>query len=111
MAQNQALPSPDFLIIGLFALRLTQRMITSLPDYTHRASGLNWLSDFVSLYDPAYDLAKITGGMRADFLDNYPRIVSRMKRQDRFPMRFMAMNPLVRERRDGARQQGMSEGK
>jgi hypothetical protein len=111
MAQNQALPSPDFLIIGLFALRLTQRMITSLPDYTHRASGLNWLSDFVSLYDPAYDLAKITGGMRADFLDNYPRIVSRMKRQDRFPMRFMAMNPLVRERRNGTRQQEMSEGK
>lgn len=86
-------------------------MITSLPDYIHRVSDLNWLSDFVSPYDPAYDLAKINGGIRADFLDNYPRIMSRMKRQDRFPMRFMAMNPLVRERRDGARQQGMSEGK
>jgi hypothetical protein len=111
MAEDQALTSPDFLIIGLFALRLTQRMITSLPDYAHRASDLNWLSDFLSPYDSTYDLAKITGGMRADFLDSYPKIMSRMKRQDRFPMRFMAMNPLVRERRNGTRQQEMSEGK
>lgn len=90
-------PRADFLIIGLFALRLTQRMLVSLPDFAHRAADLGWLGDFLSPYDPAYDLAKISGSMKEDFLDNYPKIVSTMKRQDGFPVRFMALNPLVRE--------------
>lgn len=108
--RDPALPKPDFLIVGLFALRLTQGMLLSLPAYSHRAADLNWLSAFLSPYDPAYDLARISGSARADFLATYPRIVSRMKKQDKFPVRFMAMKPMVRGR-DGARSGGMSEGK
>ena len=85
-------------------------MLTSLPDYTHRAADLSWLSDFLSPYDPTYDLAKICGGAKADFLDTYPRIVSRMKTQDKFRVRFMSMNPLMRERGNGPGQRKMDDG-
>jgi hypothetical protein len=78
-------------------------MLASLPSYTHRTTDLAWLTSFLSPYDPAYDLAQISGRAKADFLDTYPRILCRMKRQDMFPVRFMEMNPMVALRREMGR--------
>lgn len=85
-------------------------MLISLRDYAHRAADLEWLGAFLAPCDPAYDLAKISGATKAEFLDMYPRIVSRMKRQDKFPVRFMALDPMVRESREGGGRNVMSDG-
>lgn len=104
-------PRADFLIIGLFALRLTQRMLDYLPHYPQRGADLTWLRYFLSHYDPAYDLAKISGGPKRDYLDMYPQVVSRMKRQDKFRVRFMSINPTLRERGIELGMRRMSDGK
>lgn len=76
------------------------RFTTRLPS-PH--ADLDWLRAFLSRYDPTYDLAKIASGTRETFLDTYPRIVSRMKSQNKFPLRFTGMNPLVRGRGEAAK--------
>lgn len=85
--------SPDWLIIGLFALRLTKCMLEGLDQYPGRDADIAWLTDFLVPYLPEYALAKISGSRKNDYIATYQRIVSRMKRQPRYPMRFMQMNP------------------
>ncbi|KAF1927550.1 uncharacterized protein M421DRAFT_41788, partial [Didymella exigua CBS 183.55] len=98
-APEPAPPRSDFLIIGLFTLRLALRLIASLPAYDTRATDMTWLQTFLAPYDSAYDLAKISGAAKAEFLDAYPKLLARMKRQDKYPEVFMAMNPTVLPRR------------
>ncbi|KAI4624445.1 hypothetical protein J4E83_004119 [Alternaria metachromatica] len=86
-------PAPDFLVIGLFALRLTKRLIESLEYYPGRDADIIWLVNFLSPFHNDYELAKISGARRDDYLANYQSIVSRMKKQPKYPMRFMQMNP------------------
>ena len=86
-------PAPDFLVIGLFALRLTKRLIESLEYYPGRDADIIWLVNFLSPFHNDYELAKISGPRRDDYLATYQSIVSRMKKQPKYPMRFMQMNP------------------
>jgi len=86
-------PAPEFLIIGLFALRLTKRLVESLEYYPGRDADIIWLVNFLSPYHNDYELAKISGTRRDDYLAMYQSIVSRMKKQPKYPMRFMQLNP------------------
>ncbi|KAH4215804.1 hypothetical protein HBH69_221310 [Parastagonospora nodorum] len=112
-ASSHAAPAPsrppvqppneaEFLIIGLFALRLTQRMIDGLADYAGRDADRAWLTDFLAPYPRELALAKVSGCRKNEYIANYQDIVSRMKRQPRYPMRFMQMNP------DRSQQQGQA---
>jgi hypothetical protein len=98
-ASSAMLPSvpsqsyPGFLVIGLFALRLTKRLIEGLDHYTERDVDIAWLTSFLAPYPLEFALAKVSGSMRDDYVDMYREIVSRMKRQPRYPIRFMQMNP------------------
>jgi hypothetical protein len=52
-----------------------------------------WIANFLAPYSSEYSLAKISGQRKEDYLSTYQDIVSRMKKQPRYPMRFMQMNP------------------
>jgi hypothetical protein len=84
---------PEFLIIGLFALRLTKRLIQGLEYYPGRDDDISWLTNFLVAYPIEFALAKISGARKEDYIATYREIVSRMKRQPRYPIRFMQMNP------------------
>ncbi|CAI9628792.1 hypothetical protein GT037_001839 [Alternaria burnsii] len=86
-------PTPEFLIIGLFALRLTKRLIVSLDYYPGRDADIIWLVNFLAPYPEDCKLAKISGSRRDDYLAMYQNVVSRMKKQPKYPVRFMQMNP------------------
>jgi hypothetical protein len=108
-------PAPEFLIVGLFALRLTKRMIEGLEYYPGRDADVIWLVSFLAPFRNEYALARIAGPRKEDYLATYQSIVSRMKKQPRYPMRFMQMNPgqsMQQARRgveaDGARE--MTDG-
>lgn len=105
-------PKEDFLIIGLFALRLTRKLIRTLDYYySSQVADLNWLGEFLSHYDAAYDLAKIKGGLKAQYLERYPEVLKSMRRQNGYPQQFMAMNPTVPPRRRALhRQGGLTDG-
>lgn len=75
-------------------------MIDGLADYAGRDSDRAWLTDFLAPYPREYALAKVSGPRKDDYIANYQAIVARMKRQPRYPMRFMQMNP------DRSQQQG-----
>jgi hypothetical protein len=96
-------PQPEFLIVGLFALRLAKRLIEGLDNYANRDPDITWLTNFLAPYPPEYGLAKTSGVRKADYIATYREIVSRMKKQPRYPMRFMQMNP---DRSMQQRQQG-----
>jgi hypothetical protein len=83
----------EFLIIGLFALRLTKRLIEGLENYLERNADIAWLRNFLAPYPLEYTLAKVSGSRKDNYIASYQTIVSRMKRQPRYPMRFMQMNP------------------
>ncbi|KAH7068014.1 hypothetical protein BKA63DRAFT_104106 [Paraphoma chrysanthemicola] len=90
----QPAPSnPEFLIVGLFSLRLTKHLIEGLDYYSGRDADIAWIANFLAAYPSDYALAKISGPRKDDYMAMYQDIVSRMKRQPRFPMRFMQMNP------------------
>ncbi|KAF2030416.1 hypothetical protein EK21DRAFT_100472 [Setomelanomma holmii] len=86
-------PSSEFLIVGLFALRLTTRLIETLEHYPDRDADIAWITNFLRSYPSEYALAKISAARKQDYLASYQAIVSRMKKQPRYPMRFMQMNP------------------
>jgi hypothetical protein len=86
-------PHPEFLIVGLFALRLTKRLIQGLEYYPGRDDDIAWLANFVAPYPIEFALAKISGQRKEDYTATYQDIVSRMKRQSRYPVRFMQMSP------------------
>ena len=108
--------APEFLIIGLFALRLTERLILSLDYYPGRDADIIWLVNFLAPYPNDYKLAKISGSRRDDYLAMYQNIVSRMKKQPKYPVRFMQMNPdpsmqQARRGREMDRPREMTDGK
>ena len=89
-------PAPAFLIVGLFALRLAHRLVSSLGSYPEQRADLSWLNGFLAPYGAGYDLAVLRGAAKEEYLDVYPRVVGRMKRQRGFPRVFMQENPLPR---------------
>jgi hypothetical protein len=105
-------PNPDFLIVGLFALRLAYKIILDLDPYRERIDDLDWLANFLAHYHPSYDLAKLTGARKTVYLTHYPDIVGRMKSHPRYPIRFNQMNPVTPQRREEVqRRGGMTDGK
>ncbi|USP78096.1 hypothetical protein yc1106_05370 [Curvularia clavata] len=86
-------PTPGFIIIGLFALSLTKQLIESLEYYPCRDADIIWLVNFLAPFSSNDALAKISGRQKDEYTHMYPIIVSRMKKQPRFPIRFMQMNP------------------
>ncbi|KAF2628580.1 hypothetical protein BU25DRAFT_339563 [Macroventuria anomochaeta] len=99
-------PSPDFLIVCLFALRLARKLIQSLDSYPERLDDIRWLDHFLDPYDSSYDLAKIAGSTKMGYTEMYPEIVARMRRQQRYPFWFMAMNPVTPNHREALNRQG-----
>jgi hypothetical protein len=93
LSQHPALPDREFLIIGLFALRLTKRLIEGLEYYPGCNEDVAWLTNFLAPYPLEFALAKISGPRKEDYIATYHNIISRMKRQPRYPLRFMHMNP------------------
>jgi hypothetical protein len=95
--------APEFLIVGLFALRLTKRLIESLEYYPGRDTDIIWLVNFLTPFGDEYALAKLSGSRKDDYIAKYQGVVSRMKRQPKYPMRFMQMNPdqLMQQARRG----------
>jgi hypothetical protein len=85
--------APEFLIVGLFALRLTKRLIESLEYYPGRDADIIWLVNFLAPFGNDYALAKISGPRKDDYITTYQDVASRMKKQPKYPMRFMQMNP------------------
>lgn len=101
--------SQSFLIISLFALRLTHQLIHSLAPYPEQISDTKWLNTFLAPYTADHALAKISGHRRDDYTARYRDVVARMKRQPRYPMCFMRMNPDYGLRcDDGVRGDGVS---
>jgi hypothetical protein len=88
-----ASPHPEFLIVGLFALRLTKRLIEGLGHYPGRDEDVAWITDFLAPYPLEFALAKIFGPRKEDYITTYQNIISRMKRQPRYPLRFTQTNP------------------
>lgn len=101
-------PAPAFLIVGLFALRLAHRLVSSLGSYPEQRADLSWLDGFLTQYGAGYDLAVLRGAAKEEYLDVYPRVVGRMKRQRGFPRAFMQENPLPRV--FGVRRESEREG-
>ncbi|KAF1938432.1 hypothetical protein EJ02DRAFT_354584 [Clathrospora elynae] len=85
--------TPEFLIIGLFALRLTKQLIEGLEYYPGRDADIVWLTNFLAPYHHEYALAKVAGARKDDYIAMYQGLVSRMKKQPRYPIRFMQINP------------------
>ncbi|KAF2686739.1 hypothetical protein K458DRAFT_416093 [Lentithecium fluviatile CBS 122367] len=96
-SQQQAPPPqpkrPDFLIIGLFALRLTKKLIRSLDRYPERDDDVAWINRFLRPYTRRDALGRITGDRIEDYVTMYPAIIARFIRQPRYPVAFMEMNP------------------
>ncbi|KAH7555654.1 hypothetical protein BM1_07277 [Bipolaris maydis] len=93
-ARPSSSPSaPNFIIVGLFALRLAKRLLEGLEYYPGRDADIIWLVNFLAPFSDDYPLAKISGRQKDDYLQMYPALVSRMKKQPRYPIRFMQMNP------------------
>ena len=114
-ARSPQSPATDFIVIALFALRLAKRLIEGLEYYPGRDADIIWLVDFLAPFSNDYSLAKISGWQKDGYVHTYPCIVSRMKKQLRFPIRFMQMNPdrsLLQPRTLGAaeRQREMTDG-
>lgn len=101
---------PSFLIINLFALRLTLRLISRIPAYPSLNQDMFWLTMFLSPFPATHDLAKLTSRLKHDYLATYPKIVGRMKRQPKYPAVFMQMNPATWERREEVRRRGWTDG-
>jgi hypothetical protein len=109
------LPNPDFIIIALFALRLAKRLIEGLEYYPGRDADIIWLVDFLAPFSSNHSLAKISDRQKDDYLHTYPSIVSQMKKQPRYPIRFMQLNPdqsmyLSRQRGEAERLEEMTDG-
>lgn len=86
-------PSPHFIIVGLFALRLTLRLVSRLDTYPQRTADVRWLETFLAPYPAEYALAKVSGASKEEYVTRYPDIVGRMKCQPMYPVVFMGMNP------------------
>ncbi|KAF2452210.1 hypothetical protein P171DRAFT_347218 [Karstenula rhodostoma CBS 690.94] len=87
-------PRPQYLIIGLFALRLTQHLIMYLNPYAGSDTALRWLDAVLRSYDTRYALAKLKDRRSIeDYVRVYPGIVRSMIRQPKYRSVFMGMNP------------------
>ncbi|OAL49039.1 hypothetical protein IQ07DRAFT_512433 [Pyrenochaeta sp. DS3sAY3a] len=91
---NAPSPPGDFVIVALFALRLAKRIIERLEPYPKRRTDLYWIDRFLAPYHADYALAMLHGNRKADYLATYPMIVTRMKRQDRYPIHFEHVCPV-----------------
>ncbi|KAL5392296.1 hypothetical protein DPSP01_000811 [Paraphaeosphaeria sporulosa] len=87
-------PRPEYLIVGLFALRLTQHLIMRLDPYAGIDAALRWLEAFLRSYDASFDLAKLKDPRSIeDYVRMYPGIVRSMIKQPKYRRVFMDMDP------------------
>ncbi|KAJ4305913.1 hypothetical protein N0V90_001446 [Kalmusia sp. IMI 367209] len=92
--QSQSPQRPDFLVVGLFALRLTKRLVHQLDPYEGRESDLHWLTNFLRPYHEDYALARLKDPVVIDnYTAEYPRTVKRVIKQPKYRKVFMEMNP------------------
>ncbi|KAF1962268.1 hypothetical protein CC80DRAFT_389128, partial [Byssothecium circinans] len=89
---------PEYLIVGLFSLRLARRLIEKLNAYPERSADLAWLDNFLSYYAPDDDLAELRSYAMDDFAKTYPVIIHHFIKQPKFPIAFMQMDPTPRGR-------------
>ncbi|EUC51061.1 hypothetical protein COCMIDRAFT_31621 [Bipolaris oryzae ATCC 44560] len=71
------------------------RMPSAPPRFSAQSPAPDFiiLVNFLAPFSNDYALAKLSGRQKDDYLQMYPAIVSRMKKQPRYPIRFMQMNP------------------
>jgi hypothetical protein len=84
---------PEFLIVGLFALRLAKKLIRLLDKYPEHDSDIAWINRFLHPYTRRDALAQLTGERMEDYVTVYPAIVARFIKQSRYPLAFMELNP------------------
>jgi hypothetical protein len=85
-------------------------MIEGLEHYHERDADIAWLTAFLAPYPPEYALAKISGTRKDDYVAAYQTILSRMKKQPRYPMRFMQLNPDRSQQKGQGRREAEREG-
>lgn len=87
-------PRPEYLIVGLFALRLTQHVLLHLDAYPGRDIALRWLESFLAPYAAHFALAKLRDPRTIDeYVRVYPGIVRCMIKQPKYRRVFMDMDP------------------
>ena len=89
----QSSGTSPFLVISLFALRLTKQLIERLGPYPGRDADIAWIAMFLTPYRSEYALAKVAGARAGDYTATYPDVVLRMKTHPQYPTVFMRMNP------------------
>ncbi|KAL5401232.1 hypothetical protein PMIN03_011686 [Paraphaeosphaeria minitans] len=87
-------PRPEYLIVGLFALRLTHHLILCLDPYAGSDAAVHWLEAFLRSYHTSFALAKLKDPRSIeDYVRMYPVIVRSMIKQPKYRKVFMDMDP------------------
>ncbi|KAF2643914.1 hypothetical protein P280DRAFT_392959 [Massarina eburnea CBS 473.64] len=89
---------PEFIIVGLFVLRLAKRVIERLDSYPERRADLAWIDSFLTYYRADDDLAELRGAAMDEFAKTNPAIISHFIKQPRYPIAFMEVDPTPRGR-------------
>jgi hypothetical protein len=84
---------PEFLVIGLFALRLAKKLIRAMDKYPERDGDIAWINRFLQPYTHCDALAQISGERLEDYVTKYPTIVARFIKQPRYPVVFTELDP------------------
>lgn len=85
---------PQFLVVGLFALRITRSLIQHLDGYKTLGSDLGWLEGFLQPYRADEALARLSDpGTIEEYVREYPALVRRMIKQPGYRRIFMEMAP------------------
>lgn len=87
---------PDFIIVGLFVLRISRQLIDKLNSYSQRDADAAWIDGFLSHYSATDDLAKLQGSSMDNFAKTWPVIINHFIKQPNFPLAFMQLNPIPR---------------
>ncbi|CAI6332353.1 unnamed protein product [Periconia digitata] len=87
---------PEFIIIGLFVLRITRRLVDKLDSYTEKNADMIWIDSLLSQYSASDDLAELRGSSIDNFAKTWPVIINHFIKQPKFPLVFTQMNPVPR---------------
>lgn len=84
---------PEFIIIGLFGLRIAREFLTHRDAHPERNTDIAWINNFLQPYPSYFALDKIKDCRMDDYAFTYPKIASRFTRQPKYRRLFERMNP------------------
>ncbi|PVI05250.1 hypothetical protein DM02DRAFT_517022 [Periconia macrospinosa] len=86
---------PEFIIVGLFVLRLARRLMDKLNSYPEKDADAAWIDGFLSHYTADEDLAELRGPSIDNFAKTWPVIIGHFIKQPKYPLVFTHMNPIT----------------